>query len=707
MDHVKHLSSRVLPEDDTFGIVDALFDFTLRFQDYVFAIPSALCVILATPAFITYAIRKKPCTEPGTLLFGKGGIVSALILCELANVILCATNSSVRSAVSITAAALSFCAAICAAIILYLAHAYSIQPSTFLSIYFSISALFDMVKCRSYFIRAGLSSLGGLFAALMALKFTLVALEEVSKAHLVKADNRSKPLGKELISGFWNRSLFIWLNPTFILGYNKDMTIDELPDLGPEFLSEELYNRFEPNWQSRKKDTKFSLGMACIRTLQWEFVAVFIPRLCCIGFRFGQPFLVWRLVTFIGQTEKPLSVKAGLIGATFLVYFGMAVTTVYFEHLNYRMATFVRGILVSALFRKTLKLSHDQLKESASLTLMSTDVTGIERMFPLFHDTWAGVVELSIGLYVLTTYIGAAAFLVLIPICIMTAATSRISKKMGKARSGWNLKIEERVSVTRKLLAQMKSIKASGYGPVVSELLQKKRVEEINFSSKERLLRVTLHVLPWLQNCSIRDNITGQSEYDADRYAHVLHCCALDEDLMQLPDGDKTLVGSRGSALSGGQRQRIALARAMYACAPLVVLDDAISAVDRATASTILVRIFDKNSILRKFSTSVIMTTNALEYLPLADVVYSIGESGDLKREPNIGEFVRETNASLGTRQVATDESSEESKPEDPSSDDTPDDPELTDAQVSKFGRRKGDKTLYTYYMKEMDSVKT
>ncbi len=62
---------------------------------------------------------------------------------------------------------------------------------------------------------------------------------------------------------------------------------------------------------------------------------------------------------------------------------------------------------------------------------------------------------------------------------------------------------------------------------------------------------------PWLQNISIRDNIVAQTEWLPHRYNDVLYCCALDEDLKQLPDGDKTIVGSRGSGLSGGQKQRV------------------------------------------------------------------------------------------------------------------------------------------------------
>lgn len=55
------------------------------------------------------------------------------------------------------------------------------------------------------------------------------------------------------------------------------------------------------------------------------------------------------------------------------------------------------------------------LAESAAVTLMSTDLNGLERIVPLFHDVWAAIVELGLGFAILGKIAGASCVLFLVP----------------------------------------------------------------------------------------------------------------------------------------------------------------------------------------------------------------------------------------------------------------------------------------------------
>ncbi|KAE8142492.1 P-loop containing nucleoside triphosphate hydrolase protein [Aspergillus pseudotamarii] len=97
---------------------------------------------------------------------------------------------------------------------------------------------------------------------------------------------------------------------------------------------------------------------------------------------------------------------------------------------------------------------------------------------------------------------------------------------------------------------------------------------------------------PWLQNDTIRENITFFSPFDKARYNAVVEASGLIQDLQQLPAGDATIVGEKGTSLSGGQKQRVSLARALYSQSSTLLLDDIFSALDTHTTTLVYDKCF-------------------------------------------------------------------------------------------------------------------
>jgi ATP-binding cassette subfamily B protein len=86
---------------------------------------------------------------------------------------------------------------------------------------------------------------------------------------------------------------------------------------------------------------------------------------------------------------------------------------------------------------------------------------------------------------------------------------------------------------------------------------------------------------PFLFSVSIRDNIAyGRPDASLEEVAAAAGAAGADGFIRELADGYDSIVGERGYTLSGGQRQRIAIARTLLLNPPILVLDDATSAID-------------------------------------------------------------------------------------------------------------------------------
>lgn len=147
-----------------------------------------------------------------------------------------------------------------------------------------------------------------------------------------------------------------------------------------------------------------------------------------------------------------------------------------------------------------------------------------------------------------------------------------------------------------------------GKSTIISLLLRRYDIKEgeilldgvnIKRLSFEDLYRA-IAVVPqenFLFSRNIDQNIAfSADEVDQDKVVEAAQFAQVDSDIAEMPDQYDTIVGERGVTLSGGQKQRVSIARAYYKDAPILVLDDSLSAVDTETES----RILDKLDEVRK-----------------------------------------------------------------------------------------------------------
>lgn len=204
----------------------------------------------------------------------------------------------------------------------------------------------------------------------------------------------------------------------------------------------------------------------------------------------------------------------------------------------------------------------------------------------------------------------------------------------------------------------------------------------------------------FLPNCTVRECIIGACKFEPTWYNMVITYCKLVEDLQRMTNGDQHVIGSGGLGLSGGQRQRIGIARSVYARMKVIILDDALSALDKRTAVDIVMGLCGKDGLLRQQNCTVVISSYLDECVEVADNLMLLDGNGNLTFETCPSGSKARGQVGFLLRQGLLAEKEESPAEEAPvnGGDSKTSDPTVDD-QSEDEGRKRGDKQLYLLWI--------
>ncbi|GIC86176.1 uncharacterized protein Aud_002541 [Aspergillus udagawae] len=772
------------------------FDFTIYFEQiWLSAVPSILFLVSGGPRLWQLCQAPVVIHQSRSQLV-KLGTISLLIVLQLILLPLWSLRTSLQSSASIPAAVFSLVAALGLALLSFYEHQRSVRPSTLLSIYLVFSVLFDAVQARSLWLRSTNGPIAAVFTAALAVKLIITVLEGREKRAISPVPGIK--LSPETTSSIYNRTVFWWLNRLLLAGYKSTLRLNDLYPLESDMTSAKLGAAIENAWMKAKQTRPYGLLFTTAVALKWALLSPVAPRIALIGFKYCQPLLLASVVNYVRlpDPDRDRNVGYGLIGATAIVYIGIAVSTGLYNLKVYRSTVMIRGSLVSIIYRKTLRLHLNEAKSSAALTLASSDVDRIGLTVESGHEIWASSIETILALVLLQRQLGWASIapvLLALPqlsgyrrkyadckvcptaptgmgrsdpeaynsnisstqkyekrqddgpagddcsddpkgqdlragfvealqefLCIFASLSltqllatplqkvlSSIPSFAGSlgsfARIEAYLRLDDRVdgrnsdfassresakeSIIDENQLELGNLLTTGQSKAIGKRAISVQEADISYSAdshpilhkhnfeipkgllnvvvgpvgcgKTTLLNALLGEItissgkvmvdhspiaycqqtPWLINASVKENILNHSPYDQTWYKRVTWSCGLDEDIEQLPDGDATLVGSRGTSLSGGQKQRLALARAVYARAPLVILDDTLSALDARTEKLVFDRLLSKTGLFQQLELTVMLVTHSVQHLRSADNIIVLDSKGRMEQHGSFTEL--------------------------------------------------------------------
>lgn len=364
------------------------FDFTPLFEDIILSIVPSASLLIAVPPRLIF-LRSQPrkvlrsslhsqklvCFESLPLLYSvlnpRQLFLIVFTMLQTVLLILDAQNPSLRTRATIAASALTLLDALGLCLLSHLEHIRSIRPSAIINIYLLLTLPFDVTRARTLWLGGATRSIAAVFTSTLGVKIMILITEAIEKRGILL--HRYQDSSPEITSGIYSRSFFWWLNSLMTTGYRRVIQNEDLYPIDEEMKSIFLRDRGQQVWEDAPQDQSRALVWATLKATRASLAYCIFPRLCLIGFRYAQPFLLSRTVHFASSPDEPDSIGWGLTGAFGLVFVGMAVSNGSYEHMTYRFVTMVRGTLVSMIYAKTVDLSITALDESAAVTLMASD----------------------------------------------------------------------------------------------------------------------------------------------------------------------------------------------------------------------------------------------------------------------------------------------------------------------------------------------
>ena len=153
-----------------------------------------------------------------------------------------------------------------------------------------------------------------------------------------------------------------------------------------------------------------------------------------------------------------------------------------------------------------------------------------------------------------------------------------------------------------------------------------------------KTLRENIAYVPqdnFLFSNTLKSNIAfGVENEEMERIKKATIAACIHDNIIDFPEGYETIVGERGVTLSGGQKQRSSIARALMKDAPILILDDALSAVDTNTEESIL-----KNLKENRKGKTTILIAHRISTIKNADII-TVLDNGKIREVGSHNELI-------------------------------------------------------------------
>ncbi|XP_077243837.1 multidrug resistance-associated protein 2 [Tasmannia lanceolata] len=291
-------------------------------------------------------------------------------------------------------------------------------------------------------------------------------------------------------ANIFNQIFFGWMTPLMKQGYKRPITEKDVWKLDSWDQTETLYSKFQKCWLEESQRPKPWLLRALHCSLGGRFWLGGVFKIGNDASQFVGPVILNLLLQSMQQGDPAW---IGYIYA-FSIFLGVALGVLfeaqYFQNVM-RVGYRLRATLVAAVFRKSLRLTHEGRNKFSTgkiTNLMTTDAEALQQICQQLHSLWSAPFRIIISIVLLYQQLGVASLVGALILVLMFPLQTFVISRMQKLSKEGLQRTDKRIGLMNEILAAMDTVKCYAWENSFQSKVQIIRNDELSWFRKAQLL---------------------------------------------------------------------------------------------------------------------------------------------------------------------------------------------------------------------------